>query len=127
VTEVAGPSGGASSAQPVTGVVRDSESSAQPVAGVVRDSESSAQPVRGVVRDSESSAQPVRGVVRDSEKWPATVLREFLRCAKGADARRQSKKELVNPSGGAPNTATVLREFLKGATLTPTRPTSAAS
>ncbi len=33
--------------------------------------------------------------------------------AKGADARRQTAKELLIPLGGAPDSATVLREFLE--------------
>jgi hypothetical protein len=43
----------------------------------------------------------------------ATVLRVFLRSAKGADARRQAGKELAGSLGGALDTATVLRVFLK--------------
>jgi hypothetical protein len=39
----------------------------------------------------------------------------MLRSAKGADARRQTAKELVNPLGGALNAVTVLREFLNSA------------
>ena len=37
----------------------------------------------------------------------------FLKSAKGADARHQSTKELACPSGGALDTAAVLRLFLK--------------
>jgi hypothetical protein len=37
----------------------------------------------------------------------------MLRSAKGAGARHQAAKELAGSSGGAPHTATVLREFLK--------------
>jgi len=33
--------------------------------------------------------------------------------AKGADARRQTEKELREALGGEPETATVLREFLE--------------
>jgi hypothetical protein len=40
-------------------------------------------------------------------------LREFLKSAKGADARRQTVEELASPSGGAFDTATVLRVFLR--------------
>jgi hypothetical protein len=43
----------------------------------------------------------------------APVLREFLKSAKGADARRQTIQELICPLGGALDTAPVLREFLK--------------
>jgi hypothetical protein len=38
--------------------------------------------------------------------------------AKGADARRQTVKELAGPSGGVLDAATVLRVFL-GVTATP--------
>jgi hypothetical protein len=41
-------------------------------------------------------------------------LREFLRSAKGADARRQTTEELAGSSGGTLDTAAVLREFLEG-------------
>jgi hypothetical protein len=74
---------------------------------------SSAQPVGGVVRDSESSAQPVGGVVRDSETWPPTVLRVFLKSGQGADAHHRSTNELRGSSGGALDTATVVRVFLE--------------
>jgi ribosome maturation factor RimP len=37
--------------------------------------------------------------------------------AKGADARRQREKKLDRISGGAPDTATVLRDFLRNYTL----------
>jgi hypothetical protein len=37
----------------------------------------------------------------------------FIRSAKGAAARRQTEKELIAPLGGALDTASVLREFLK--------------
>jgi hypothetical protein len=43
----------------------------------------------------------------------ATVLREFLKSAKGTDACRQTVDELASPWGGTLDTATVLREFLK--------------
>src|SRR5438552_1024304 len=62
------------------------------------------------------SAQPVGGVVRDPMS-PATVLREFLKSAKGAAARHQTMEELANPLGGALDTATVLREFLRRSSL----------
>jgi hypothetical protein len=45
----------------------------------------------------------------------APVLREFLKSAKGAAARRQTVKELRGSLGGALDTAPVLREFLKSA------------
>jgi hypothetical protein len=41
------------------------------------------------------------------------VLRVFLKSAKGAAARRQLRKELASPFGGAADTATVLRVFLR--------------
>ena len=44
---------------------------------------------------------------------PGPVVRVLLKSAKGADARHQSTKELACPSGGAPNTATVVRESSK--------------
>jgi hypothetical protein len=40
---------------------------------------------------------------------------KYLGSAKGADARRQTAKELVNPLGGALDAVTVLREFLNSA------------
>jgi modulator of FtsH protease HflK len=43
----------------------------------------------------------------------AAVLRGFLNSAKGADARRETAKELAGSSGGALDTATVLPEFLE--------------
>jgi hypothetical protein len=43
------------------------------------------------------------------------VLREFLKSAKGAAARRQTGKEHLCPLGGALDTVPVLREFLKSA------------
>ncbi len=42
---------------------------------------------------------------------------KLLSSAKVAAARHHSAKELANSSGGAPDTATVLREFLRGAAL----------
>ena len=42
-----------------------------------------------------------------------------LRSAKGADARHQSAKELAGCSGGALDTATVLRVFLKSEAYMP--------
>jgi hypothetical protein len=41
----------------------------------------------------------------------ASVVRGFLKSAKGADARRQTVKEVAESLGGALDTATVLREF----------------
>ncbi|HEX4807918.1 MAG TPA: hypothetical protein VH325_03260, partial [Bryobacteraceae bacterium] len=38
-----------------------------------------------------------------------------LKSAKGADARRQARKELVYPLGGAPDSVPVLREFRRSA------------
>jgi hypothetical protein len=46
--------------------------------------------------------------------FPQTARREqHSRSAKGAAARHQSKSELASPLGGAFDTATVLREFLR--------------
>jgi hypothetical protein len=42
-------------------------------------------------------------------------LSVFLKSAKGADARRQTAKQLAGSFGGALDTAAVLREFLKTA------------
>jgi hypothetical protein len=42
----------------------------------------------------------------------ATTGPKLLRSAKGADARRQTAKELAKDLGGAPDTAPLLREFL---------------
>jgi hypothetical protein len=42
-----------------------------------------------------------------------SVVRAFLTNANGADLRRQTMEELAWPSGGAVDTAPVLREFLK--------------
>jgi hypothetical protein len=44
-------------------------------------------------------------------------LREFLESAKGADARRQTVKELAEYLGGALDTVPVLREFLERAQI----------
>jgi hypothetical protein len=43
----------------------------------------------------------------------ATVLRDFLKSAKGADVRHQTREGLASSSGGALDTVTVLRDFLK--------------
>jgi hypothetical protein len=49
--------------------------------------------------------------------------RELTLSAKGADARRQVEEELARPWGGALDTATVLRVFLK-TQVYPTNPHS---
>jgi serine-type D-Ala-D-Ala carboxypeptidase/endopeptidase len=56
---------------------------------------------------------PVDGIWLGTLQAPGRSLRIQLqlKSAKGADARHQSVKELANPSGGARDTATVLREF----------------
>lgn len=44
---------------------------------------------------------------------------DFLRSAKGTDARRQTGKELVSPLGGTLDTGPVLREFLRASMSSP--------
>ncbi len=53
------------------------------------------------------------GMLNGANPLFATLVAAFLESAKGADARRQTAKELVRTSGGAADTAPVLREFLQ--------------
>jgi eukaryotic-like serine/threonine-protein kinase len=74
---------------------------------------------RALQKDPNQRYRSVRQMLADLESVPGSrVTRRatksvVVRSAKGADARHQSEKELANPSGDAPNPATVLREFLR--------------
>jgi hypothetical protein len=55
--------------------------------------------------------------VKNGAEAPRGMNPALQRSANGADVRQQTVKELANPSGGALDTATVLRVFLRRAQL----------
>ena len=59
------------------------------------------------------NGKPFGRLFRQAFERERERFEQFLKSAKGADARRQGGKELASPFGGALDTVPVLREFLR--------------